>query len=215
MTYNYRNLAVAKEAIRSAGADIAAGALPAAFGPMIFVFTGDGHVTRGAEEVFEQLPHKWVKPSELATLVSSGKHDNNVVYGVRVVDADYIVQKADGQPMTDKADYRKNPHLYESMFHTKIAPYATAIMNGIYWDARYPRLLTNEQARALAPGRLVGVADISCDVEGSLEFMRKVTDLDEPFFVYNAREDSISSECELILGTFFVLTDRFFFSKLA
>lgn len=31
----------------------------------------------------------------------------------------------------------------------QVAPYASVIVNGIYWDHRFPRLLTNAQLQAL------------------------------------------------------------------
>jgi alpha-aminoadipic semialdehyde synthase len=41
------------------------------------------------------------------------------------------------------------------------------IVNGIFWDEKYPRLLTKEQMKTLAQEnrlRLLQVADISCDI---------------------------------------------------
>ena len=73
-------------------------------------------------------------------------------------------------------------------FFLKIAPYATMIVNGIFWDERYPRLLTIEQTRELALQnrlRLLQVADISCDIKGSLEFVSHATSIDKPFFMYD------------------------------
>jgi hypothetical protein len=47
---------------------------------------------------------------------------------------------------------------------------------GMYWDHRFPRLLTTEQMAGLAQGsggfrpqRLRAIADVSCDLGGSLE----------------------------------------------
>jgi len=41
-------------------------------------------------------------------------------------------------------------------------------VNGIYWEPKYPRLLTVDQTAALLArpdNRLIGIADISCDIE--------------------------------------------------
>ena len=51
---------------------------------------------------------------------------------------------------------------------TQIAPYVTVVVNGIYWEPIYPRLLTTAQTTALLlqpSHRLLGIADISCDIE--------------------------------------------------
>ena len=56
------------------------------------------------------------------------------------------------------------------------------------------RLLTSDQMRALMeskaagarPGcRLVGLCDISCDREGSVEFLTEFTSIESPFYVYD------------------------------
>jgi alpha-aminoadipic semialdehyde synthase len=47
--------------------------------------------------------------------------------------------------------------------------------NCMYWDARFPRLLTIKQAQTLAKqGRLplLAVGDITCDFQGSVEFLK-------------------------------------------
>ena len=56
------------------------------------------------------------------------------------------------------------------------------LVNGIYWDQRYPRLLTRDALHALHRGReedpgrpLLVVADLSCDVHGSVEFLERTT----------------------------------------
>ena len=41
------------------------------------VFTSNGKASKGAQEVFELLPHQWVAPSELKNLPPN----NGLVYG--------------------------------------------------------------------------------------------------------------------------------------
>jgi alpha-aminoadipic semialdehyde synthase len=77
----------------------------------------------------------------------------------------------------DRAEYRHFPERYRPIFHERVAPYVSVLVNGMYWDHRYPRLLTKSQMRDLAimgRSRLLAVSDISCDVEGSLEFLSQV-----------------------------------------
>ena len=57
----------------------------------------------------------------------------------------------------------------------QIAPYASVIVNGIYWEPIYPRLLTTAQTTALQQrpdNRLLGIADISCDIDVRLLLLR-------------------------------------------
>jgi hypothetical protein len=57
----------------------------------------------------------------------------------------------------------------------------------VHWPGRYPRLLTKTQMRELAQSghsRLLAVSDVSCDVEGSIEFLSHTTPIEQPFFTY-------------------------------
>ena len=92
--------------------------LPRSLGPMIFVFTGSGNVTKGAIHVFKCLPHVWVKPHELAALVADPHFDNRKVYGVQVTMEDYIERKDGGK--FQRAEYLARPELYKSVFHEKV-----------------------------------------------------------------------------------------------
>ena len=48
----------------------------------------------------------------------------------------------------------------------KILPYTSVLVNGIYWDERYPRLLENKEFAELNKSlRLISIADISCDIQ--------------------------------------------------
>jgi alpha-aminoadipic semialdehyde synthase len=65
----------------------------------------------------------------------------------------------------------------------------SVLVNCIYWDERYPRLLTRDQCRRMwAPGRrpkLMVIGDISCDVNGSIECTVKATEPGNPVYVYD------------------------------
>jgi len=58
----------------------------------------------------------------------------------------------------------------------------------MYWEQKFPRLITSEQIKELASAenlRLMGICDITCDLEGSIEFLKFFTTIDEPFFLFN------------------------------
>jgi alpha-aminoadipic semialdehyde synthase len=209
VAYMYQDLARAKEAIASVGSVIAESGFPKTISPVVFAFTGAGNVTKGSREIFELLPHVYVTPEELKTLeedVRNGKRSRNVVYGV-LTSAFDMVKKANGQPLTDKTDYYANPAGYVPCFHETIIPYTTVLVNGFYWDARYPRLLTNKQIASIRKGgnkNLRMVADITCDPHGSVEFMSHCTPIERPFFSYNPERDdeseSINANGICVLG---------------
>jgi len=74
------------------------------------------------------------------------------------------------------------------MFHEKYLPYISAIFHCMYWNQRFPKLITSAQIRELALAkalRLIGICDITCDLEGSIDFLKFFTSIDEPFFLFN------------------------------
>lgn len=62
------------------------------------------------------------------------------------------------------------------------------LVNDIYWEAKYPRLITKEGLKKrVEKGDCVfmGVTDISADEQGSVEFTSRFTSIEEPFLLYN------------------------------
>ena len=184
--YMYPSLDAARAAVSECGESIAAHGLPAEVAPLTFVFTGDGNVSRGAQEIFALLPHEWVTPAELKALGDGTKAaDPHKLYGC-VVDAPDMVRRIEGGAAAfEFAEYINHPELYRSVFAEEIAPHTTVLMNCAYWDARYPRVLSEQQLAAQASSRLLGVGDISCDIGGGIEFLRKSTTIEAPFFTYD------------------------------
>ncbi|XP_034939038.1 alpha-aminoadipic semialdehyde synthase, mitochondrial [Chelonus insularis] len=197
--HNYRDSAVARQAIRDVGYEIALGAMPKSIGPLTFVFTGSGNVSQGGQEVFQELPHEYVDPMSLRKVAEHG--DTNKIYGCEIRRRHHLERKEDGA--YDPEEYDKHPERYISTFSKKIAPYASVIINGIYWAVDSPKLLTIPDAKYLLrpaytpwlpisvgapalPHRMLAICDISADPGGSIEFMNECTTIDTPFCLYDA-----------------------------
>eukprot|EP01083_Nonionella_stella_P092677 259497_1 len=203
--YMYPSLDKAKAAVRSVGDEIRRLGFPAELSPLVFAFTGTGNVARGAREIFELLPFEMVSSADLKSLHESGG-DRFKVYGCQLEPSD-LVTSGDSSLPFDRSHYYENPNMYKPVFHERIAPYVTALVNGIYWDARFPRLLTSKQMANLMhkhPRAMQCIADISCDIEGSIEFMSHSTTIDFPFFVFRPDSgeiiDTIDGTGPVILG---------------
>lgn len=154
--HNYRNAGSAKQAIRDAGYEIALGKMPRSIGPLTFVFTGSGNVSQGAQEMFAELPIEYVDPSDLREVAERGSISK--IYGTIVTRSDHLVRKKSAPPSgsgsisTDELDleeYNNHPERYYSNFSTHIAPYASVIINGVYWPPGAPRLLRIPDAKKL------------------------------------------------------------------
>ncbi|PNF15025.1 Alpha-aminoadipic semialdehyde synthase, mitochondrial [Cryptotermes secundus] len=197
--HNYRNSSMARQAIRDAGYEIALGMMPKSIGPLTFVFTGSGNVSQGGQEVFQELPHEYVPPDMLRKVAEHGSHTK--IYGCEVRRRHYLERKEGGG--FDSEEFEKFPSRYISTFSKKIAPYASVIINGIYWAVDSPKLLTIPDAKTLLrpantpwlpssvgspalPHRMLAICDISADPGGSVEFMNECTTIDTPFCLYDA-----------------------------
>ena len=145
--------------------------------------------------MFKCLPHEWVSPNDLKSLYESKSYDNRKVYGCQVLPQDYLVRNDHGT--FNKNEYFSKPEMYKSVFADKIAPYARFILNGIFWDVHYPRLLTIEDTKALWESKrlpLLTLSDVSCDINGSVEFMSKASTIDDPFYMYDPKTNSVHSD---------------------
>ncbi|XP_076945258.1 alpha-aminoadipic semialdehyde synthase-like [Bidens hawaiensis] len=198
-SYMYPSLAAAKAAVVSVGEEIATTGLPSSICPLVFVFTGSGNVSLGAQEIFKLLPHTFVDSSRLPELFDTASQSKRAfqVYGC-VVSYEDMVEHSDPVEVFNKVDYYAHPERYKPIFHKKVAPYASVIVNCMYWERRYPRLLSYRQLQDLVHGGcpLVGICDITCDIGGSIEFVNRTTLIDSPFFRYDPFGDSYHEDIE-------------------
>ncbi|KAG0708523.1 Saccharopine dehydrogenase-domain-containing protein [Suillus ampliporus] len=176
-----------RSALRTIGQNIVENGTPKALGPFVIGLTGSGKVSQGCLSILEELPIVNVAVKDLPGLVSNPDTDLHKIYLVHALPQDYLTRADGGQYSRD--DYYKNPAMYHSDFDTKVAPYLTLFLNGVGWLPSFPRLMTNEQlATALTRAAEVGrarfgtIGDISCDVEGGLEFLPRASTLSNPFF---------------------------------
>lgn len=136
---------MASQAVRDCGYEIALGLMPRSIGPLTFIFTGSGNVSQGAQEVFRNLPTEYVTPETLRKVAEHG--NQNKVYGCEVRRSDHLERREGGG--FDAQEYIEHPERYISTFSKKIAPYASVIVNGIYWAVGSPKLLTIPDAKTL------------------------------------------------------------------
>jgi len=185
-TYEYKDLAEVKDAISKIGENLQAEGLPDEVVPLICGVAGYGNVARGVGEILDLLPIEEIEPHEVASLVESSNYNANVIYKV-VFKEDHTVDPISSEDHFDLQDFYDHPVKYRGKFESYV-PYLTMIVNCIYWDAKYPRLVTKEYLERLygaGKPRLRVIGDISCDVEGAIECTVHYTEADEPVFVYN------------------------------
>jgi alpha-aminoadipic semialdehyde synthase len=187
----YDSLDAGMEAVSDVGKRIAEEGLPDSVVPLICGFAGYGNVSRGAQAVYDLLPMEEIAPEDLATFFEKGEYSNKHAYKV-VFKEEHMVEPISPETKFELQDYYDHPEKYRSKFESYV-PYLTMLINCIYWDKRYPRLVTKKYLKDLFGGqekpRLRMIGDISCDVEGAIEATLHITDSGNPIFVYDPATD--------------------------
>lgn len=190
--WQYDDLEDARRALAAIGKAVSDGGLGEQLAPVVFGFAGYGNVSRGAQEILDLFPTATVSPGELPQIFAQKKHNDRVLYKVVFKEEDMVKPKTKGSPFYLQ-DYYDYPDKYQPSFAAHL-PYLTALLNCIYWDARYPRLVTKRDlAELYASGsqpRLRVIGDISCDVNGAIEATVKYTSPEMPAYVYDVTRDA-------------------------
>lgn len=209
----YMNISLedAIENIKKVGQRIETEGLTPELGPLLFAFTGNGNVQHGAYDMFKYFPHEELENlndyDKIKEEIRLKKRKNNKLYYIHLKTSQLVKPKAPGAVFS-REDYYHHPENYEPTFHEEILPHVNVLVNGIYWDARFPRLITKKQLQNLYKDNrnLKIIGDISCDLGGSIEFLSKPTTIEDPFYTYYPSSDEgeirsdISSKGVLMLG---------------
>lgn len=185
-SHHYASLAEAEKAVKEVGDMIRKEGLPKKLTPMVLGITGYGNVSKGAQEIAELLPIKEITPAQLLTLQESGDYSDKLIYKVVFKEEDLSAPN-DKNKKFDLKHYYDHPEEYHNQFE-KYAPHITVLMNCMYWDDRYPRLLTKDFTETLfkqGKMKLKVIGDVTCDPDGSIEFTHKGTPIEDPVFVYD------------------------------
>ena len=189
--YHYSDINEAKKEIKLIAEEISISGLPRELQPLVVGFTGYGNVSKGAQDIFNLLPNQILSPEELLT---KSDYDQNILYKV-VFKEEHMVEPADPSAKFKLKDYFKNPENYKSVFE-KYIPKLSVVINAIYWNEKSPIFITKKYFKENRKTKLQVIADISCDINGSVEFTEKVTMPDSPAYVYDGNKDTITDGYE-------------------
>lgn len=147
------------------------------------VLTGGGRVAKGAMEVLNGIGIRRVSPEAFVNERFDGP-----VY-TQLNGRDYN-KNIEGKQF-NRTEFYKNPEKYVSNF-LQYANVADLLIAGAYWDPGAPVLFTRDEI--LKPGfEIKVIADITCDIEGSIPSTKQSTTIDEPIFDYNPSEDKVEA----------------------
>ncbi len=198
----YDRLERARAALRAIGDEISSKGLPDRLVPFITGFTGYGHVSKSAQELYDLLPSEPVAPGDLASFIARGKFSDRKVYKCEFHKPDLYADTEGGSFNPEK--FASRPELFRGRFADYL-PHLTVVVNGIYWEPRFPRLISTDDVKRLFSGagegtagrkgaapRLRVIGDITCDIGGSVEVTVRETNADNPVFVYDPRTGRVT-----------------------
>ena len=140
--------------------------------PIKIVVTGTGRVGKGVLEVMSILGISQVSAGDFL------KNEISEAVFVCLSSADYSRRRSDGG--YSQADFYAHPEAYESDF-LKFAEGSEILIAAAYWDPNAPRLFEGDAIRS--PKFSISViADITCDIDGSIPTTRRATTILDPVY---------------------------------
>ncbi|MBS1637584.1 MAG: alanine dehydrogenase [Bacteroidetes bacterium] len=141
--------------------------------------TGGGRVANGAIETLSALRIRKVTPEEY--LMTSFREP---VY-VQLNPRDYVEREGDHN--FDLNDFFAHPEHFVSKFpaYTKETD---VYISAHFWDPRSPKMFTREDMKK-SDFHISVVADITCDIDGSVPTTLRASTIAQPFYGYNPKTD--------------------------
>ena len=139
------------------------------------VVTGSGRVAQGALEVLDRMGIRRVSVYDYLY------HGFNEPVYAQLLSSDYN-RRRDGR-VWDTQDFHANPQDYESTFGLFL-PVTDLLIACAYWHPAAPKLFA--EADTQRPDfRINTIADVTCDVNGSIPTTKRSSTIAEPVFDYN------------------------------
>jgi saccharopine dehydrogenase (NAD+, L-lysine-forming) len=143
--------------------------------PLRIVVTGTGRVSQGAAEILNSANFAQVSPAEF--LQNPQRRECYTL----LQSADY--HEALNGSAFDREEFRQHPESFKSTFHRYI-PSTDVLIAGAFWNPAAPRLFKLEQMKQ-QDFRIQLIADITCDIGGSIPSTVKPTNMYDPAYDFN------------------------------
>jgi len=143
--------------------------------PIKIAITGTGRVAQGALEVLGRMGIRRVSVYDYLYL------DFNEPVYTQLGSSDYN-RRRDGR-VWDTANFHREPAAYESTFG-KYLPVTDLLIACAYWHPAAPRLFTEADTRR-PDFKITTIADVTCDVNGSIPLTQRSSTIEEPAFDYD------------------------------
>ena len=136
------------------------------------VMTGSGKVASGVLDVLTQLDIEAVEPADFLT------HQYDYPVFTHLKGASLYARK--DNDLFHRDDFHAHPEAYKCLFSSYVNQ-ADILMNGIYWEERIARLFEKNDIKRM-DWRLSVIADITCDVGGSVPINLGSSSIADPVY---------------------------------
>jgi len=151
--------------------------------PLKIVLTGSGRVGRGAMETLDTANIRKVSPEEFLHQTF-----DEPVY-VQLSSADYHRRKEGGAFNRD--EFHRYPDRYVSTFGSFMTV-CDMLIAGAFWNPSAPVLFTREDMQR-PDFRIKVVADITCDINGSIPSTKRASTITDPLYDYDPAADKVKA----------------------
>lgn len=151
--------------------------------PIKIVVTGSGRVAKGAMEVLRGMNIRQVSPEAFLT-----EEFSEAVF-TQLRSQDYHRHRAGGP--YQQQEFYQSPWLYDSDFarYTKVTD---LLITAAYWHPKSPVLFSKEDVRQ-DDFRIKVIADVTCDIEGSVPCTLKSSTIAEPLYDYDPVSETVAT----------------------
>ncbi|MEP5613511.1 MAG: NAD(P)-dependent oxidoreductase [Cyclobacteriaceae bacterium] len=149
--------------------------------PIKIAITGGGRVAKGAMEVLNGIGIRKVSPHDYVH-----ERFNEPVF-TQLNSRDYN-KRIDGEEF-NKSEFHKHPDQFEGSF-LKFAKVTDLLVASAFWDPAAPVLFQREDATK-DNFQIRVIADITCDIEGSIPSTKKPSTIDDPVYDYDPSADAV------------------------
>jgi saccharopine dehydrogenase (NAD+, L-lysine forming) len=151
--------------------------------PIKIALTGGGRVSKGVMEVLLGMNIKKVTPHAFI----NEEFDFPVFCQLNI--RDYHVRKED--LVFSRTEFYKDPTQFDGTF-LKYARVADILIAGAFWDPKAPVLFKREDILA-DDFKIRIIADITCDIQGSIPSTLRSSTIEAPIYDFNPSENAIES----------------------
>jgi alanine dehydrogenase len=141
------------------------------------VVTGSGKVAAGILEVMTHFDIESVEPEDYLT------HQYDYPVYTHLKGSALYARKDNG--LFHRDDFHAHPEAYKCLFSSYI-PQTDILMNGIYWDKNIARLFEKPDVQR-NDWRVSVIADITCDIDGSVPINVGASTIAEPVYGIDRR----------------------------